>query len=99
MLSAVGSLRLNINGSTILLLNWTAPFTLDISTTAVDITYCVDVVNSSAILLHSECGITETEYTFPRSWCEEYTFVVTPVNVVGNGTVKNAHYSIDFPCM
>ncbi len=74
-------------------LRWTAPFAPDRS----DITYCVDVVSStSSATLHSECGIIETEFTYPlppRSWCDVYTFTVTPVNVVGNGTRESVDYS------
>ena len=88
-LSAVGSLMMTVQNSTISL-TWTAPFTLDIPGDP-DITYCVGVVNStSSSTLHSQCGITETGFSFsipPDSACHNYTFTftVTPVNGVGNG--------------
>ena len=91
LLSAVGSLMMTVQDSTISL-TWTAPFTLDISFVDPDITYCVGVVNStSSSTLHSQCGITETVFSFsipPDTACHNYmfTFTITPVNVVGNGT-------------
>ena len=82
---------LTIHNSTISL-TWTAPFTLDITGVDPDITYCVGVVNStSSSILHSECGITETEYEYPippDSACHMYMFTVTPVNVAGNGELE-----------
>ena len=73
-------------------LNWIAPFTLDIAGVDPDITYCVGVVNStSSSTLHSQCGITETEYEYPippDSACHDHMVTVTPVNVVGNGTAS-----------
>ena len=73
-------------------LNWTAPFSLDITDVDTDITYCVGVVNStSSSTLHSQCGITETEYEYPippDSACRDHMVAVTPVNVVGNGTLS-----------
>lgn len=92
-LSAVGSLTLSVQNSTIFL-NWTAPFTLDINgiDEQPDITYCVNVALSNSTL-YSECGITETEYIYSNTCtcvgCINVTFTVIPVNVVGNGTVKN----------
>ncbi len=52
------------------------------------------VVNStSSLLIDSQCGITDTQYNYtvsPRSTpCDNYTFTVTPVNIVGNGTSAN----------
>ncbi len=90
LLSAVGSLMLiqeNLNIS----LTWTSPFTLDLDGADPDITYCVGVVSStSSATLHSECNIARTEFTYtlpPITLCDEYyTFTITPVNIVGNGT-------------
>ncbi len=96
LLSAVGSFML-IQRNLAIALNWTAPHTLDISGVDPDITYCVDVVSStSSATCHSECGIIVTEFTYflpPRSFCDEYTFVITPVNIVGNGTSSLLNYS------
>ncbi len=49
------------------------------------------VVNStSSLVMHSQCGITDTQYNYIVSpngiVCDTYTFTVTPVNIVGNGT-------------
>ena len=100
MLSAVGSL-LVYTSLEMIFLNWTAPFSLDITVTAMDITYCVDVVNStSSATLHSQCGITETQFTYPLppiNECDAYTFTVTPVNLVGNGTGNSVQYSLTLP--
>ena len=99
LLSAVGSLSVTVQDSTISL-TWTAPFTLDIAGVDADITYCVGVVNStSSSTLHSECGITETEYEYTHSIpldavCHDYRVTVTPVNVVGNGTSSTLVYPV-----
>ncbi len=51
----------------------------------------MDVVNStSSLVIHSQCGITDTQYNYTVSpndlvVCDTYTFTVTPVNIVGNG--------------
>ena len=76
----------------IIYLVWTAPFTLNIQFTNPDITYCVDIVN-----LYSQCGINVTEFIYPlppSSMCDEYyTFIITPVNAVGNGTNSHLNYT------
>ena len=98
-LSAVGSLSVTVQNS-IIFLTWTAPFTLDITGVDPDITYCVGVVNStSSSTLHSQCGITETEYEYTHSIpletvCHDYMVTVTPVNVVGNGTPSTLVYPV-----
>ncbi len=91
LLPAVGSLAATpILLDSIISLTWTPPFSLDIPGVDADITYCVGVVNStSSLVIHSQCGITDTQYNYtvsPRSTpCDNYTFTVTPVNIVGNG--------------
>ncbi len=75
----------------IISLTWTPPFSLDIPSVYPDITYCVGVVNStSSLVIHSQCGITDTQYNYTVSPistpCDTYTFTVTPINIVGNGT-------------
>ncbi len=93
LLPAVGSLTATpIPLDSIISLTWTPPFSLDIPGVDPDITcYCVGVVNStSSLVIYSQCGITDTQYNYtvsPRSTrCDIYTFTVTPVNIVGNGT-------------
>ena len=101
LLSAVGSLMVTVQDSNFSL-TWTAPFTLDIRGVDPDITYCVGVVNStSSSTLHSECDITETDYEYPippDSACHNYTFIVTPVNPVGNGTSTSMYYPTECKC-
>ncbi len=92
LLPAVGSLTATpILLNSIIFLTLTPPFSLDITNVNPDITYCMGVVNStSSLVIHSQCGITDTQYNYtvsPRSTpCDTYTFTVTPVNIVGNGT-------------
>ncbi len=91
LLPAVGYLTATpIPLDSIISLTWTPPFSLDIPGVDPDITgYCVGVFISS-LVIHSQCGITDTQYNYtvsPRSTqCDNYTFTVTPVNIVGNGT-------------
>lgn len=80
-------------------LTWIAPFSFDLPLNGPDITYCVDVVNIGSTfisLLHSECGLVNTEFNFtikPND-LNYLNFTVTPVNVVGNGTQKWTLFSI-----
>ncbi len=92
-LPVVGSLTATpIPLDSIISLTWTRPFSLDIPGVDPDITgYCVSVVNStSSLVIHSQCGITDTQYNYTVCTndivCDTYTFTVTPVNIVGNGT-------------
>ena len=84
---------------TAIFLTWTAPFTLDISNVDPDITYCVDVVNStSSSGILSQCEITVTSFSIPLGRvCDNlnFSFTVTPVNGVGNGTAVTLGYSRD----
>ncbi len=96
LLPAVGSLTaIPIPLDSIIYLTWTPPFSLDILSVDPDITgYCVGVVNStSSLVIHSQCGITDTQYNYIVSpndtVCDTYTFTVTPVNIVGDGTSAN----------
>ena len=58
------------------------------------ITYCVNVVqvfgsDETSLLVSSECGLTETVYTFTspgHGLCDTYNFTVTPTDGVNNGT-------------
>ncbi len=103
LLPAVRSLTATpIPLDSIISLTWTPPFSLDITRVDPDITgYCVGVVNStSSLVIDSQCGITDTQYNYTVSpndiVCDTYTFTVTPVNIVGNGTSANVTRGI-FP--
>ncbi len=105
LLPAVQSLVLTVCGSwSTVCVNWTAPFTLDVSTDPDIAGYCVDVINSTfSETLLSECGIHGTEFIYPISpiniGCDDYTFTVTAVNIVGNGTRSSLDYSMGLQCM
>ena len=77
-----------------ILFNWAAPFSLNLTNTEPDITYCVNVYNSTGErteLVAGECALTETQYSFTEdvtSPCDTFTAVVTPVNRAGNGTTS-----------
>ena len=102
LLTAVGSPSVDLVDADISL-TWTSPFTLDISNVDPDITYCVNVVNStSSSIVLSECGITVTGFNFSIPLgrvCDIYIFTVTPVNGAGNGTAVTLGYSQDFSRM
>ena len=87
----------NINCSTIITLSWKSPFSLNLSTAEPDITYCVDVYNTSNNespfnSLISDCTVTIPEFSFTVENPDPshlFKFVITPrSNVVGarNGT-------------
>ena len=81
--------------NTTLSLTWEPPFTLDITDIEHDITgYCVDVIAHSEVL-HSECGINVTEFSYPippDAGCTIYLFRVTPLNIVGLGEATTLPY-------
>ena len=93
LLSDVVSLELTLLSDSIVSLRWKPPFSLDITVVDPDIEgYCVDVISTtctSSLTLHSQCGINRTEFNYSLpvgTVCEEHTYSVTTVNVVGNGT-------------
>ena len=70
--------------------NWTAPFTRDITGVHPDITYCVNVSTDTnmGLDLPAVCGIIETRFTFDKpasSICTVIFITVTPVNLNGEG--------------
>ncbi len=76
----------------VIILNWTAPFTLDIYDYNPDITYCVQVANvNSSEVLDTDCNLTQPGFSYPipdGSECFIFFFAVNPVNDVGNGTLS-----------
>ncbi len=64
---------------------------------------------TSSLVIHSQCGITDTQYNYTVSpndiICNAYyNFTVTPVNIVGNGTsssvtrgeLRNGEFNITY---
>lgn len=102
LLSAVERLTLTTTDE-FAILNWIAPFTLALSITQFDITYCVEVVtlNCSSVLHSESCRIIETNFTYrlPLTYqCYTYNFTVTPVNPAGNGTKSSVQiFQGEFP--
>ena len=96
ILSAVDALNITVSNTT-LSLTWEPPFSLDITGEDPDITgYCLDVVDSiSSVTLHSQCDVTEAEFSYPMpqdALCHSYIFTITPVNVVGRGVLRSLSY-------
>ena len=90
LLAKVGRLRAAVENSSISL-TWRAPTTQrKVDAYAVIDGYCVGVVNStSSSTLFSQCGITDTAFSYPAPpdfGCYSHMFIVTPVNQAGNGT-------------
>ena len=97
ILSSVTSLRVIFQNFSFYL-TWTAPFTLSITHSDTEITYCVDVyiLESSTNLAHSQCEIHSIAFTYILSavstGCSNYMFKVTPINRLGNGTESTIAY-------
>lgn len=105
-LDEVSELRLRVNLQNFTAsFNWEAPFTLNVTNTEPDVTYCVDVYNNSnGLHIQSECDLTETSYYFSTnnpSPCDSINVTVTPLNGAGNGTVSQPvlGYFFDGMCM
>ena len=74
-------------------ISWIAPYSIDVPSTNPDITYCVDIYNSSAAeptRISSKCHINQTSHQgayYPMLIaCAEYQVKVIAVNKVGNST-------------
>ena len=84
----------NSTTSTLILITWEAPFSLNLTTAEPDVQYCVNVYNvtEGEELVESRCDITETNYIYtPDNPSPDhlFNFTVTPrSNVPGslNGT-------------
>ena len=69
-----------------------APFSLAYGSTG--ISYRVDVVNSSVLLLRTVVNVTQFSYPIPPDIaCYEYVLIVSPVNVVGTGMPATWNFS------
>ena len=77
-------------------LNWTAPFSLNLTGVEPDITYCVEVISATTSMV-TECDIHVPMWTYISTvpLCDRLTFVVTPVNLAGNGTSTNRELTPD----
>ena len=70
-----------------LIIQWRAPFSL----TSTEITYCVDMYNSTDQTLDTSiCGLNETQYKYEAmsdpSPCDGVDIYVIPANGAGNGS-------------
>lgn len=75
---------------------WIPPNSMNITDRDPGISYCVNVLNHTDQLIESKCGLIEPtfSYSLPES-DGNYTFVVTPVNPVGNGSSTTLRYPQD----
>ena len=90
-LSAVGDLNISSFNYTITL-TWTAPFSLDM----VDITYMVQVMNSTTTLMEDMM-----EFSYPLSHdsgCDNLVFTITPLNEAGEGLSNSISLSQALKC-
>ena len=77
-------------------LNWTRPFSLDITGVDPDFWYCVEVYNITwgRAPLSTNCSVYETQFCFTApnpSPCHLFEFRVFAVNQVGNGSVASVN--------
>ena len=93
VLDPVSNLTTIITYDNILDIRWTAPYSNDVPSTAPDITYCVDVFNTSPTsptLMYSRCGTNQTSYQYTLQTillaCAEYQVAVIAANQVGNSS-------------
>ena len=98
LLPSVAGLRAISTTSSAISLTWLAPFSLAITGDRAGIRYQMDVFNSVAFISRDVVNVTEFSYSIPthRACLENgyvYTFTVTPVNVVGNGTPSSWNFS------
>ena len=89
-LQQVGNLTVEIAADFSQIILWIAPFSLAI-TSPYEITYCVDVYNSTDQTLETSiCGLNETQYKYEAmsdpSPCDGVDIYVIPVNSAGNGS-------------
>ena len=95
------------NGS-IIIISWSAPFSLDVTGVDPDIWYSVliyNVTDNPTAIPCTDCiNITETNYTFTPDYpspCHKYIFTVIPLNGAGQGSperVMYIHEDVMTPC-
>ena len=79
-----------------ILLNWTPPFSLDITGVDPDHWYCVEVyyISQGRAPLSTNCSVYESQFYFTapnHSPCDLFEFTVFAVNQVGNGSVVSVN--------
>ena len=95
LLDAVFDLRVDYVSPSFVI-SWQPPFTLDIPG-PIDITYCILITNvssSSPSPLENLCGIVPANYSVNLNFdpCVEYNVMITPENMLGNGTSTTATF-------
>ena len=88
-----------VSNTSSITISWSAPFSLDVTGVDPDIWYSVLIYNVTdedhpRVVPCTDCtNLTETHYIFsPEHYspCHEYTFIIIPVNGVGEGSSRNA---------
>ena len=91
----VGNLTVVFNSeSSFYTISWDAVTSLDPSTIDPNITYCVNITDSSSTEIVSQCGSNTTEYIFNQNECDGCSVTVTPVHGFcdRNGPQSNATF-------
>ena len=98
---SVTNLSADVSIDKIVIISWTAPYTIDVPSTDPDIKYCVDIYDTSAVeptLKYSKCEINQTSHQgayYPMLIaCAEYLVKVIAVNKVGNSTAASHQVGI-----
>lgn len=96
VLSEVVNATLKETEPNVISVEWIPPTSKNITDRDPGISYRVDVLNYTDQLIESKCWIIEPtfSYSLPEN-DRNYTFVVTPVNPVGNGSSTTLRYPQD----
>ena len=75
-------------------ITWTAPYSIDVPSTEPDITYCVDIFNTSSTsqtIFYSRCDINQTYHHVSSrlSAYAEYQMAVSAVNRIGSSSTTS----------
>ena len=101
ILQSVTNLSVDVSIEKKVNISWTAPDSIDVPSTDPDITYCVDIYDTSTVeptLKYSKCEINQTSHQgayYPMLIaCAEYQIKVIAVNKVGNSTAAERQVGI-----
>jgi hypothetical protein len=105
-LNAVHNLSVTKSNLSIIIF-WEAPFTLNITNTEPDITYCVSISSMAQsyfapnIEPATECNITQTEFLYTTTHeflCQNNDFyvTVTPINGAGHGHSEKTRFQCKY---